>query len=501
MSLVRPSVSLSSFAKHPQWSAQASRQFSSSSVRSKQRLVILGSGWGGYEILRSIDKKRWNVTMVSPTNAFNFTPLLASCAVGTLEFRCAVEPVRRYSPQVVSDETHVHPLSEILTDTYLIAQNAYQAWCDSIDFKQKTLTCMPATPPLPSEHSSAPPVETSTTQTQFPGTGTAFTLRYDKLVIAVGAYSQTFNVPGVKEHAHFLKDVRDARAIRTRIIECLEQANQPYLSDIQRRNLLNFCIVGGGPTGVEFSAELHDLLHAEIERHYPSLARMAKITLYDVAPNILGTFDKSLGTYAEEKFRRDGISIKTRHHVERVEKDKMFVKEQGEVPFGLLVWSTGLAPNPLIQSIDSIEKHEKSQSLLTDAHLNVIMKDGQIDPDVWAIGDSAIIKTAMLPATAQVANQKGKYLSKKLNKIVKDQEHTKPFEFHNQGSLAYLGDWKAIYDRSGADTGIKTKESGRLAWLLWRSAYFTMTLSVRNKILVPTYWFLNWIFGRDLTRF
>jgi len=155
----------------------------------------------------------------------------------------------------------------------------------------------------------------------------------------------------------------------------------------------------------------------------------------------------------------------------------------------------------LIQSVDYIQKHERSNSLLTSDNLNVITKDGQIDPDVWAIGDAAIIKTAVLPATAQVANQKAKYMVKKLNKIVKDQEHTKPFEFHNQGSLAYLGDWKAIYDRSTAETGIKTKESGRLAWLLWRSAYFTMTLSIRNKILVPTYWFMNWIFGRDLTRF
>eukprot|EP00919_Chromeraceae_sp_WS-2016_P041425 GHVR01098698.1.p1 GENE.GHVR01098698.1~~GHVR01098698.1.p1 ORF type:complete len:294 (-),score=31.92 GHVR01098698.1:238-1119(-) len=260
---------------------------------------------------------------------------------------------------------------------------------------------MPATPPLAYETSSAPRVPTTTTETQFPGTGTPFKLRYDKLVIAVGAYSQTFNVPGVKEHAHFLKDVRDARAIRTRILECFEQANQPFLSDVDRRNLLNFCIVGGGPTGVEFAAELHDLLHAEVERHYPSLARMAKITLYDVAPNILGSFDKSLGSYAENKFRRDGISIKTRHHVERVEKDRMFVKEQGEVPFGLLVWSTGLAPNPLIQSIDSLEKHEKTQGLFTDEQLNVLTNDGKPDPDVWAIGDSAIIKSAMLPATAQ----------------------------------------------------------------------------------------------------
>lgn len=126
-----------------------------------------------------------------------------------------------------------------------------------------------------------------------------------------------------------------------------------------------------------------------------------------------------------------------------------------------------------------------------------------------------MIDTAPLPATAQgdtltfascllsitddrlVANQKAKYLVKKLNKIGKDEESPKPFEFHNQGSMAYIGDWykiflsfdqpisladrKAIYDRPGEGDGFMTKESGRVAWLLWRSAYFTMTLSWRNK--------------------
>jgi len=319
--------------------------------------------------------------MLSASGYFNFTPLLAGCAVGTLEFRCAVEPVRRYTPQVT----------------------AYQAWCDSIDFEQKILTCMAATPPLTFEKSVAPIDEITPTGglSHFAGTGTAFTQRYDKLVIAVGAYAQTFNVPGVKVHAHFLKDVRDARRIRTRILECFEQANQPTLSDVDRRNLLNFCIVGGGPTGVEFAAELHDLLHSDIERHYPSLARMAKINLYDVAPNILGNFDRSLSSYAEQNFRRDGISIRTNHHVVRVEKGKMFVKEQGEVNFGLLVWSTGLAPNPLITSITELAKDEKTNSLLTDNHLNVITESGAPDPDVWAIGDAAVMQEQRLPATAQ----------------------------------------------------------------------------------------------------
>lgn len=102
-------------------------------------------------------------------------------------------------------------------------------------------------------------------------------------------------------------------------------------------------------------------------------------------------------------------------------------------------------------------------SLITDDHLNVIMRDGSRNPDVWAIGDAAKIEDAPLPATAQgqttrstahlhnltwfiVANQKGKYLVKKLRYIARDREHIKPFEFHNQGSLAYIGDWYVMYD-------------------------------------------------------
>ncbi|KAI0325734.1 FAD/NAD(P)-binding domain-containing protein [Cubamyces sp. BRFM 1775] len=455
-----------------------------SSSKAKQRLVILGSGWGGYEILRAIDKKRWNVIMVSPSNYFNFTPLLASCSVGTLEFRAAVEPVRRYTPDVI----------------------AYTAWCDSIDFKHKKLVCMPATSPVKFEGSPSQPKDGSDVNESaslVTGNSEKFQLTYDKLVIAVGAYNQTFNVPGVKEHAHFLKDIRDARRIRTRILECFEQANQPTITDADRRKLLNFCIVGGGPTGVEFAAELHDFLHSDIARHYPALARMAKINLYDVAPVILGGFDTGLQEYATAKFKREGIRLLTQHHVERVEEGRMFVTEEGEVNFGLLVWSTGLSPNPLIESISELKKDERTKrSLLTNGTLNVLNKEtGEPDPDVFAIGDSATIENESLPATAQVANQQAKYLTKRLNRLIKGRTDARPFKFQNAGSLAYVGDWEAIFDRTKAARGPKGKETGRLAWLLWRSAYFTKTLSVRNKILVPMYWFLNWIFGRDLTRF
>lgn len=172
-----------------------------------------------------------DVVMVSPNTYFAFTPLLASTAVGTLEFRTALEPVRRYGDRVAS----------------------YQAWCDSIDFKNKRLECVPAVgsnakaKTLHDVSADAPgelvPAD------NYPGASRKYDIAYDKLVVAVGAYSQTFNTEGVKEHAHFLKDVKDARRIRSRIMECFELAAQPTLTDVERSGLLHFVIVGGGPTG------------------------------------------------------------------------------------------------------------------------------------------------------------------------------------------------------------------------------------------------------------
>lgn len=137
-------------------------------------------------------------------------------------------------------------------------------------------------------------------------------LFYDRLVLAVGAYAQTFGVPGVKEHATFLKDVKDARNIRMKIIERFEQAASPNITDADRRALLHFAIVGGGPTGVEFAAELHgecdvvillafvlsckaglllltyvicslltDLISTDMPRNYPEVYKFASITVYE----------------------------------------------------------------------------------------------------------------------------------------------------------------------------------------------------------------------------
>jgi NADH dehydrogenase FAD-containing subunit len=285
---------------------------------------------------------------VSPRSYFAFTPLLASTAVGTLEFRTALEPVR-------SRRTNV---------------TFFQGWADDVDFKNKTITIEQAVDDpmqglaLTTDRHAGETQEQRALEKQSDiEQGRMFDITYDKLIVTVGCYSQTFGTPGVKEHAFFLKDVGDARKIRNRLLACFEAAALPTTPDEMRRQLLNFAVVGGGPTGIEFSAELHDLIREDMAKIYPELIPLHKITVYDVAEKVLPMFDEKLAHYAMNKFKREGIDIKTQHHVEQLslgapfernnpkstpEDHRLFtlkIKEEGEIGVGMCVWS--MLPSPL----------------------------------------------------------------------------------------------------------------------------------------------------------
>ncbi|KAI5358938.1 putative FAD/NAD(P)-binding domain, FAD/NAD(P)-binding domain superfamily [Septoria linicola] len=468
----------------------------------RERIVILGSGWAGFTLSRALNPRKYQIVIVSPRSYFVFTPLLAGTSVGTLEFRTTIEPNRAFAGRKYG-------------------AGFFQGWADTVDFEKKTLAVEEAVEdPMASRALTGAQIEDKSTEQREQEKevekkkGELFPLSYDKLVVTVGCYAQTFNTPGVKEHAYFLKDVGDARRIRNRLLSCFEIAALPTTSEEMKRVYLNFAVVGGGPTGIEWSAELYDMVHEDMKRLYPELIQYVNITVYDVAEKVLSMFDESLGKYAMKTFARQGISIKTSHHIQELRqglpegkeaspdvKDgsslyTLKVKEQGEIGVGMCVWSTGLMPNPFIQHglRDKVKKHEKSGSILTNERLQAKDNNDQPIKDVYALGDCAILEGTAYPATAQVASQKATWLAKRLNK---DDIESQEFTYKNLGVMAYIGNQKAILEgnRKGANI------SGRLAWLIWRGAYLTKTVSWRNKILIPMYWSINWIFGRDISRF
>lgn len=404
-------------------------------------LVILGTGFSGFSLLKEIHVERHNIIVVSPRNHFLFTPLLPSTTVGTVEFRSIIEPVR----------------------TARTGIRYYQAFCTGIDTDRQILSCENAL------------------DTQ------KFQLGYHTLVIAVGAVNNTYGIPGVFEHALFLKELADARTIRQRIIENFERASTPNISTEGRKHLLHFVVVGGGPTGVELAAEMHDFLDADVRKWFPHLADDVQITLLEATSHLLSTFDAALQAYTAKLFRRHRIEVLTEAVVKRVDPTEVILEDGSRVPYGLLVWSTGVGPSPFVQSLP-FPKTQNSR-ILVDAFLRV-----KGFTNIYALGDCATKEDINLPATSQVAQQEGTYLARSLNRIAEG-KRVKPFRYRHFGMLAYVGSNRALADLAAV------KGRGFSAWLFWRSTYLTKLVSWKNKVLVVFDWLKTLLFGRDISRF
>lgn len=324
----------------------------------KPRLVVLGGGWGGVALLKDLHADEYHVTVISPSNYFLFTPMLPSATVGTLELRSLVEPIRRIISRVRG--------------------HFIRATAEDIEFSHKL-------------------VEVS--QLDPNGKEVRFYVPYDKLVIAVGSTTNPHGVKGL-ENAFFLKDVNDARCIRNRVIHNFELACLPTTSDEERKRLLSFVISGGGPTGVEFAAELYDLLNEDLSRHFPRLLRNEiSVHIIQSRSHILNTYDEALSKYAEERFARDQVQVMTNSRVKEVQPDKIIFtqkQEDGslvtkELPLGFCLWSTGVAPQPLCKTIANKlgESQTNRHALETDSHLRL---NGAPLGDVYAIGDCSTVQ-------------------------------------------------------------------------------------------------------------
>ncbi|KAG1347194.1 External alternative NAD(P)H-ubiquinone oxidoreductase B4, mitochondrial [Cocos nucifera] len=186
------------------------------------------------------------------------------------------------------------------------------------------------------------------------------------------------------------KEVEDAEKIRRSVMNCFEKASLPNLSEEEKKKNLHFVIVGGGPTGVEFAAVLHDFVSEDLSKLYPTCKDLVKISVIEAGEHILSMFDKRITKFAEEKFQRDGIEVKTNFKVVKVSDEAITMTNAatGEinVPYGMAVWSTGIGTRPLMMDFMKQVGQGNRRVLATDEWLRVHNCDG-----VYALGDCATI--------------------------------------------------------------------------------------------------------------
>ena len=425
---------------------------------SQPRIVVIGSGWAGFYLAEFLSTTAYAVTIVSPRRTSAYTPLLASAACGLFNFYLAEEPVRSKTRKCRFIKANVL----------------------GVDFSARRVQCAPAF-----EDDEAISNEN-------------FDLEYDYLMLAPGCVPNTFNTPGVAEHALFMKNVSDAMAVRKLLFDLLEKASLPNCPVERKKELLHIAIVGGGPTGVEMTAELDDLAHKELKDLYPEVAEYLRISIYDVAPNILAAYDQKLYQYANDALVRRNIAIETNSRIEKVDKHALYIKDKGRIPYGMLVWATGNKAVPLVMDLDVKKTQKGLVRILTDSHLRVFKsKDSdEIYDNIFALGDAADVEGASLPTTAEVAVQKAKYLVNFLNSQSMSLPSSAPFTYREKQLVSYIGSHDGVI----AGRGDKEGWTGRSAWLAWRSGSVMWTRSWRNRVVIALTWVINAVFGKEIAK-
>jgi NADH dehydrogenase FAD-containing subunit len=384
-------------------------------------------------------------------------------------------------------------------------------------------------------------------------------VEYDRLIVTVGATTNTFNIPGVEEHCRFIKEVSDAKYIRTKLVNSLERAKVPGLSEEEIRRRLSIVIIGAGPAGVELAAELRDFIREDGPRYYCDLLPHVNIKLVEASGNILAPFEKEL---QEEAIHRLTGNVKCqcalKNSVDKLPEDftpvelllnspvtevtanTIKLKDGRVLDHSLAIWAGGIKPLPLtsdlIQSLGPAQQQEQDSArgrIAVDPWLRAIGGGGR----VMALGDCAVNPERPLPPTGQVASQQGEFLAQLMNNnyelstqptsdnllpppanipgetqesleekiaalATRHMEYAKPFQYLDLGILAYTGDHTALAQVKLAPSRPPILSKGKTGNFLWRSVYLAKQVSWRNRLLIMNDWLKQvWFGGRDISRF
>jgi NADH:ubiquinone reductase (H+-translocating) len=400
--------------------------------KTTSRVLVVGAGFGGLNVARSLSSAPVNVTIVDRKNHHTFQPLLYQVATGGLSPAEIAAPVRGVFR---SDANVVTLLEEV----------------EGFDLERRVV---------------------KTAEQELP---------YDYLVVAAGATHAYFGHDDWEPYAPGLKTIEDALEIRRRVLLTFELAERQVLSGASDEPL-NFVVVGGGPTGVELAGTLAEIARHVLAREFRSIdPTRARIILLEGGPRVLPAYPEDLSRSAEEQLRHLGVEVRTNALVNLVEPGAVRYGET-RIVAAVILWAAGVAASPLGKKLGV--PCDRAGRVLVQPDLSIPGHS-----EVFVIGDLASLKDEhglQIPGVAPVAIQEGHYVAKTIRHDLAG-EPRKPFHYWDKGSLATIGRNAAV-----AQFG-KIHISGFLAWLSWLFIHIYFLIGFRNRLLVFIQWFWSYV--------
>ncbi|AXO79457.1 NAD(P)/FAD-dependent oxidoreductase [Olleya aquimaris] len=397
------------------------------------RVIIIGGGFAGIALAKKLSKQEVQVVLLDKHNYHTFQPLLYQVSTGGLEPDSIAYPIRKVLQDFPNFFFRLANVSEINTDNNRVITNIGE-------------------------------------------------LKYDYLVVASGSKTNYFGNKSIKENSMEMKTIPQSLNLRSLILENFEEAL--LTSDLNERNaLMNFVIVGAGPTGVELAGALAEIKKGILPKDYPDLdTRLAQINLIQSGDKILKAMSTKASKKAEDFLEDLGVHVWKNIRVTGYDGKTVTTNSDLTFDAATVVWAAGVK-GAAIKGIDAEQFVTRGNRIIVNEFNQVKGLD-----NIFAIGDVAQMETEAVPSghpmMAQPAIQQGKLLGENLLKLLENKP-MKPFVYNDKGSMATIGRNKAVVDLP------KFKFQGVFAWFVWMFVHLFFLIGFRNRMVV----FINWVYN------
>ncbi len=398
----------------------------------KPRLVIIGAGFAGFTLASKLKGKEFQIVLLDKNNYYQFQPLFYQVAMSGLEPSSICFPLRKNFQDVKDFYVRVAEVTKVISDEKRIES--------SIGI-----------------------------------------LKYDYLVLAMGAKTNYYGNPNFEKYSIPLKSVSEALFLRNAILDDLEQAVMTT-DAIEQKELMDIVIVGGGPTGVELAGALSEMKKHVLPKDYPDLnPQRMDIHLIQASNRLLDSMSDKASQAALKDLIRMEVHIHLSNYVTDMQQNLVVLSTGKQIRARKIIWAAGVKAAVIPGLPDN--SYDKGGRIIVNgnAEINGI-------ENVYAIGDVGLMPSEKfpngLPGLAPVALQQAAYLAKMLRLSIQ-KKNKKQFQYFDKGTMATIGRSKAVLDFHGLFM------SGFLAWFAWLFVHIYYLIGVKNKLIV----FINWLWS------
>jgi NADH dehydrogenase len=396
--------------------------------------VIVGAGFGGLQAVKALENAPVDVTVVDRNNYHLFQPLLYQVATAG-----------------IAPEEIAYPMRAILrrqrNASFRLAE------VKGVDLEQRRL---------------------QTDQGD---------LEYDFLILSAGGETNTFGIDGVTRFGFGLKSIQNATAIRTQLLRMFELAvHEPDAE--KRKALLTFVVVGGGPTGVECSGAISELIRLVLSKDYPHFnLDEVQVILMEATQRLLPALPEGLAAFTVQALNHKRVDVKFGAAVANYDGRMVTLKDGSTIATQTLIWAAG------IRAAGLLERLTASKGSLGRARVKPTLQL-EDHPEVFVIGDAALLEDPdgkPYPMVAPVAMQQAAFAAKNIQHLLGGTAVV-PFVYHDLGTMATIGRNQAV----AIVNGIQFR--GIVAWMVWLVVHIMQLIGFRNRLVILINWVWDYLF-------